>query len=215
MVLLETLVHPRVIGGYAAYACALACLMRVETWLSIVARASAPNAWIVEHILVPIARIMALLLFIGVSYPILLGIEQGPPLRALLQASDRTVVNMVNILFLMGLILPLTPFLRCIPGMLILLQIIAAEWLLLLWIGKSMGLSPVNPWPGMSVLITMLLASWIGHLAERWGQHVLWGSAMEVGPWWRYTVAGTLRLIMQLPAVLIYTRVIGNRLVLS
>ena len=59
--------------------------------------------WIFEKIFIPLSRAIGLMIFILLSYPVLFGVTDAPPLSELLSAGSHRISTLMNILFVLPL----------------------------------------------------------------------------------------------------------------
>lgn len=116
-------------------------------------------AW-VEHFLLPLARVFALMLFLLVAYPALFGVGGAPPLSVILFGTAGRIDDLINVLFFAGLLLPALPVLRRLPGLTLPLQGMAGAALLFTWLAQGLGATQVRLLPdtGQALLLAALAA---------------------------------------------------------
>lgn len=212
MTLLDTLAQPRVLLACLVFGVLNLLLMFAEQRLLIAAeRAHASTSWLMEHIYLPLARIVCILIFIALAYPALFGVQDAPSLGNLLGAGDRRTSTLINLSFLLSLLLPFVPLLGRLPSLVLPLQSLLASAMLFTWLAQARSVE-VSLWPGWMTLGVMLLWLVIGQRLALW-------LAQLFGDQWYPTRDDMDRvfyemtvLFLQLPAILIYTVQLGKQL---
>lgn len=213
MSVLEALLHPSLLLALIAYTLLNLGLIGLEHrwqphvsvhWLS---------EWIVEHIVLPVARIAVLLAFISAAYPVLFGVAEAPALLSLLGQGEHRINTLINVAFLASLLFPLVPLLGGMPGIVLPVQGIAASGLLFSWLASSLGLS-VTLWPGWTTAGVMLVWAVFGHRLAVW---LARGTGSKIDAWGGYIgsekpVYELIILFLQVPAILVYTLSLGQQL---
>lgn len=163
------------------------------------------TAWIAGHIFIPLAEVLALLIFLLVAYPVPYGLVEAPGVLELLSVDGRTA-DLINLLFLLSLLLPLLPGLGRLPGLVLLGQALAATTLLFHWLAQRLQVE-VSLVPGWLALALILVWAWVGQRLVRrlvpiTGEDLTSGRILH----WHLTGA------VQLPAILIYGQSLGRQL---
>jgi hypothetical protein len=169
--------------------------------------------WLFEHVVIPIARAMTLVLFILVAYPTLFGLEAAPPLGELLAADRLRLTTLLNIVFLLTLLLPLVPVIGRLQELVLPLQGITAATLIFRWLAAGSS-REIHYWPGLVPALGLLLLASLTHwLAKGLAQRLAQGLDRALGR------AGSDKLIyrsvvmlMQMPVILLYTLSLGRQL---
>ncbi|BAZ95101.1 histidine ammonia-lyase [Thiohalobacter thiocyanaticus] len=163
------------------------------------------SAWIADHIFIPLAEVLALLAFLLLAYPVPYGLTTAPGMLELLSADGR-ITDLINLLFLLSLLLPLLPGLGRLPGVVLLVQALAATALLFHWLGQRLQLE-VSLAPGWLALGLILIWAWVGQrLVRRLAP--MQGEALTPGRILHWHLTGAV----QLPAILIYGQSLGRQL---
>jgi hypothetical protein len=213
MTLLESLLHLDMIAALLLFVMLSVLVEVAGPWLLRSVAEVMVSYWLFEHVVIPIARAMTLVLFILVAYPALFGLEAAPPLGELLAADRLRLTTLLNLVFLLTLLLPLVPVIGRLQELVLPLQGITAATLLFRWLAAE---SPreIHYWPGlMTVLGLLLLASLTHWLAKGLAQQLAQGLDRTLGR------AGSDKLIhrsvvmlMQMPVILLYTLSLGRQL---
>lgn len=163
------------------------------------------SAW-VEHFLLPLGRVFALMVFLLVAYPALFGARQAPALHTILFGTAGRVDDLINVLFFAGLLLPSVPVLRRLPGLTLPLQGMAGTALLFTWLAQALGMSSVDlvPDAGQWLLLAVLAA--LAAAAAR----LLTITIDE--PVVRQDAHDLVLLWMQALPLLVYARMLGSQL---
>jgi len=173
-----------------------------------------PTVWMLENIALPLAHVFELIIFIVLAYPLLFGHPDLPSLFEVMRASAGQMSSIINILFLLGLLLPYVPFIGRKNAIVLPTQAIAASIVIFTWVAIDLGVRDINYWPGLlqtGVIVVLALLSFkvAALLSERLGDWVdnqleIDGSKLVLH---RVTV-----LYFQLPVILIYTLSLGRQL---
>lgn len=217
----EVLIHPKILQALAAYtACAAVLLLLTTRYAVYVDEMPADNwwykafsGWYLQHVWIPLIRVFSIIAFIVLAYPVLLGLNEAPPILELL-AADNRFNTLLNVLFFVTIGLSLLPVVDRLPALVLPLQGITAILLLVNWLLPSLNSPPVHFWPDGRLLATLLVMALISHwLALK--------TAGVVGNWLdeRYNREGfeilvyqmTL-LLFQAPIIVSYALYLGGQL---
>lgn len=181
-------------------------LLLLELRLQDAAAGSELQAWLADHLYLPLLRASALILFIFTAHPALFGLANAPGLGALLAAGHYRFDQLINLFLLVSLFLPLLPLVNRVAGITLALQGICAAALLASWLAaESAATLDYLPGPGQLLrIIAVLLAARL--LAELLAREFLRRSA------YREILVEAARMAAQLPAVIIYARYLGSQL---
>lgn len=212
--LLATLFSPQMFGALLLYGLLVMALEYFTARLHHAVRDVGLTAWVVEHVLLPWSRVLALLLFLLLAYPLLFGLHDAPPMPDLLLARDGRVSLLVNTAFVLSLLLPLAPLLGNLKGLVLPVQAIAMSAVLFHWLTLALGIEHVSYWPGGLAAVTILVLAPLTQTLARhtghWlGSHINRAQNMEGFDGLAYE---GLLLFFQVPAVLIYTLALGAQL---
>jgi hypothetical protein len=170
--------------------------------------------WIFENIFIPLSRAIGLMIFILLSYPILFGITDAPPLSTLLSAGSHRISTLMNILFLLPLVFSLIPVLGSIPALVLPVQAIAGSSLVFSWMQAALDLSDIHYMPSFVVILLIVLlavithefAKWLAlHIADRTNRFFNIKDGQIIV--YRITV-----VVAQLPVIFLYTTGLGGQL---
>ncbi|TJY58971.1 hypothetical protein E4T66_15375 [Sinimarinibacterium sp. CAU 1509] len=161
--------------------------------------------WWIEQGLLPLGRVFALMLLIGLGYPDIFGIDDAPSLRALLQAEPGRFDQWINILFIVGLLLPALPLLHRLPGLALPLQGLAGVAVVFSWLRSALNIDATLIPPRAEMVLLLLLAALASAAAK-----LLSLSVRE--PVLRQDLRDLVLLWLQAPLVIVYARMLGNAL---
>ncbi len=206
----DVILHPTLLLALIIYGVAALALVWLEYRYETILHHNPLTAWISAHALAPAARALLLLVFITMTYPILYGVEGAPPLAEVLAGGPHRINHLLNIAVIVSILLPLLPGLGAIPGLVLPVQGIAAAALLFHWLSTALG---IDTRLAPSGLVATLIVIWayVGH-------KLAWGCAHALAEWThsRWEQADVekaayelLILILQIPALLIYTLHLG------
>lgn len=205
MSLLDLLFQPRLLLALLVFVLVSTLFALAELRLEPHYRAHPATTWIGEHVFIPLAEVVALLAFLLIAHPVPYGLVEAPGVLELLGVNGRTT-DLINLLFLLSLLLPLLPGLGRLPGLVLLVQALAATALLFHWLAQRMQVE-VSLAPGWLALALILVWAWagqrlVGRLMPLQGKDLTLGRIMH----WHLTGA------VQLPAILIYGQSLGRQL---
>jgi hypothetical protein len=208
--LVEVLFHPQMIRAVLAYVLFAWALLYLGYKLADRVEGIPVTGWLTEHMALPLLRVLSMLVFLAVAYPVVFGLEALPPLSELLFGVPRRVSTLVNLLFVMSVLLAALPLIGTIQAIVLPLQGITACALLLSWASGGRA----SLWPGWDVLGAVILWAGATHTLASWLLHRL-GNYIDGR--WQLTSAqtlllDTLMLVFQLPAILVYSLTIGAHL---
>ena len=169
------------------------------------------SEWIFEHIFIPLARAIALMVFILLSYPVLFGIHEAPPISSLLSSGGNRISTLMNVIFLIPLLFSLLPIVGNIPAFILPAQAIAGASLIFSWMQGALPAQTIHYFPNIKVLLVILLLAILSQAIARWaGNH----TSNAVNRWFNIDdgqkiVYRIVILTAQLPVILIYTRGLG------
>ncbi|MEW6648539.1 MAG: hypothetical protein AB1450_15190 [Pseudomonadota bacterium] len=212
--LLTILFSPPLLGALLIYGLVVMVLEYFTARLHHAVQDVGFTAWMVEHVLLPWCRVLALLLFLLLAYPRVFGLDAAPPMPDLLWAHDGRVSTLINTAFVLSLLLPLAPLLGNLKGLVLPVQAIAMSTLLFHWLTVALNVKTVSYWPGATVVVTILLLApltqSLAHHVSHWiGGHI---NRLHNREGFESLLYEGLLLFFQVPAVLIYTLALGRQL---
>lgn len=214
MTLLESLFHPQLLFALALFSI-VSVVVEVAAYklLGIIADV-APSHWLMERIIVPAARALALVGFILVAYPVLFGVETAPSIGELLAVGQLRLTNLVNVVFLLSLLLPLIPVFSRWPAFVLPLQGIAAATMVFRWWAENQLQTDIHFWPGISTIFSLLVLAIVTHEIAKQLSHQLEKSvdALINREGSGRLIYRTVVMIMQVPVILLYTLSLGQQL---
>ena len=173
----------------------------------------APSHWIMEHITIPSARTLSLVIFILTAYPVLFGLETAPTLTELFAIDRMRLTNLVNVIFLLSLTLPMLPLISRLPAWILPIQGIAAATMVFRWLTNTRPELEIHYWPGLTTVAGIALLAFITHEIAKWLSHHLETRLDNL-----IHRAGSGRLIyravimlLQVPVILVYTLSLGRQ----
>jgi hypothetical protein len=164
--------------------------------------------WVYEHLWQPILRALAIGALIMTAYPALFDTaRQLPEFSQVLSGSGHTGI-FLDLLFVSSIALPFIPVLGRQPALILPVQTAIACALVFAWLCRAIGID-ASLWPSWGVIFTFVALATAGHfggnsLMQYFGEDPDGGDGSE---WYEAAV-----LIVQLPAVLIYTHSLGTQL---
>lgn len=170
--------------------------------------------WPWDNIGMPLLRAALMLVFILLAYPLIFALVDAPSISTLLDANERRVNYLINILFLVTLLFPFIPVLGKWEELILPAQAIAASAMLFSWLAAYQGITDIQYWPGLYTALYILVLAFVTHwLAITAFQYL--GETIDEK--FNVTNAGQLLsrafvLFMQSPAILIYCAALGRQL---
>lgn len=221
MGLSETLFHPVILFAVAAYTVSAAVLLllttRVATHIDDLAADhwwyKAFSGWYLQHIWIPLIRVFSIMAFIALAYPVLLGLNEAPPILELL-ATDNRFNTLLNVLFFVTIGLSLLPVIDRLHALVLPLQGMAAVLLLVNWLLPAKNFPTINFWPNNRLLIGLLIMAVLSHwialkTAEVFGE---WLDQRFNREGFEILVYQMALLFFQAPIILSYSLYLGNQL---
>lgn len=181
-------------------------LLFVELKLHAAAHGSAVQNWLAEHLYLPLIRATTLLVFIFVAHPQLFGLNSAPAFSDLLAGGHYRFDQLINLLLLIALLLPLIPLLDRVSGLTLALQGMCAVGLLASWMASASGIA-IRLTPDL-----WLLARIIGVLLSARVAGELLAREFIGASKYRELVLEAVRMLAQLPAVIMYAHYLGSQL---
>jgi hypothetical protein len=172
------------------------------------------SEWLFEKIFIPLFRALELMIFILLTYPVLFGLNEAPPISELLAAGSHRINTLLNILFVLPLLFPLLPVFGRIPSLLLPIQGIAGSTLIFSWMQAALQLEHIHYMPGLIIVAVIILLAILSHTIARWiASHISQGVNrffhIDDG---QIIVYRIVVVIAQLPVILIYTTGLGGQL---
>jgi len=170
------------------------------------------NNWTTQHIWLPLARIVAILLFICMAHPVLFGIESASSISTLLDS--KRINTLINVLFVVSVLLPLLPLVGRMHSLILPIQSLAAAQLLFSWMNQHDYQTEVSLLPSFStaaLLGVLIVAShFVGKLIARQVGQILDESFNVDGS--TDLIFQSVLLLLQGPLLLVYTVGLGAQL---
>ncbi|MEE8108401.1 MAG: hypothetical protein V3T36_04505 [Gammaproteobacteria bacterium] len=163
------------------------------------------GTWLSEHLYLPMLRAALVLIFVATAYPALFGLQDGPAIDRLLSDGHYRLDWWINGVLLVSLALPTVPGLGRIPGIVLTLQGMVASAMLFGWLAQDMGLAQYWLFPGWSLLAKILLITGAAGLLSWMAESYLQLARKRL-------VAESLRLLAQMPVLIIFGSALGRQL---
>ncbi|MCF6338358.1 MAG: hypothetical protein L3J84_10480 [Gammaproteobacteria bacterium] len=214
MTLLESLFHPQLLFALALFA-VISVLVEIAAYklLNTIADV-APSHWLMEHVIIPAARALALVSFILMAYPVLFGVESAMPIGELLAAGQLRLTNLVNVVFLLSLLLPLIPVFSRWSAFVLPIQGITAATMVFRWWADTQLQVDIHFWPGIPTVLGLLVFAFVTHEMAKQLSHQLEkkidGTIEREGS--GQLIYRTVVMMMQVPVILLYTLSLGRQL---
>jgi hypothetical protein len=166
------------------------------------------NAWLAEHIGIPLLSALAMILFIAILYPALFPLDALPGFYELLISEKGRMNQLINWVFVLSLMIPMIPVIGPRVEIVLPLQGLVVLALVTNWIGKYLQDPAISLLPSGMDFLWMLIWGVIGArlaviISEKLGNQLderldLIHTAAYLHP--------ILALILQTPTMVIYAR---------
>ena len=221
MTLTDALTHTNVVLASIVYIITAGFLLFITVMFAIYTEEISADNWIyksftdwyLQHVWIPIIRIAAIVVFVTLAYPTILGLNQAPPIMSVLGADNR-FSTLINVLFAVTIILPLVPVIGSLHALVLPAQGIAAVLLLVNWLLPIQHHTQIRFFPdstlSITILIMAIISHWLAtHAAEFIGDRLdLWLNRKGFAA----VVYQITLLIFQAPIILMYSLFIGKQL---
>lgn len=168
--------------------------------------------WTTQHIWLPLARIVAIILFITMAYPVLFGIEPASDIGTLLDS--QRINTLVNVLFILSVLLPLLPWVGRMHSLILPMQSLAAAQLLFTWMNQHDYQVHITLLPSFSTFVLLsclvVISHFIGKQIARHMGQILDESFHVEGS--TDLIFQSVLLLLQGPLLLVYTTGLGAQL---
>ena len=186
----------------------------IEKWLHDLLEDNPPFCIAWDLFFAPFLRAVAVVLFIYLAYPALFALNTAPGISELMHYEDAKTGNLLGVMFLIGLLLPLIPALNRHPEFVLPIQGAIATAYVFTWLAHYLHITTASVWPGIEILLIMVLLSYLGHRIAGWcGQHL--GHQLDQ----RFSTHGLdnvtryiIELLVQIPVILTYGYGLGYQL---
>jgi len=209
--MLDILFSPRILLATLLLLGASLLLGLLEAPLLHRLRTARPLDTLAAWVGLPLARLLAVLLFVAVAHPRLYGLDAAPALSELMAVDGRRWHHLLNSGFLVGVTLPFVPPFNRLPGAVVPAQAITACALVFHWLAADRGIE-ATAWPGLGLLGVMLGWSWLAHRLARAAALAAGRGAQGPAEMREALVFESLLLVLQVPIVVAYGAELGSRL---
>jgi hypothetical protein len=197
------------LAAVAAYLVTSLLVLRIEAK----ALASTENVpvvgWMTERVYLPLLRYAAVLTLLLIGYPEIFGIGNAPPLETLFEAGSGRFDLLINIGLVLCLALPLIPLVNQVPGIILTAQAILTACVILSWLAPQLGVEDPKYFMGWPVVLAVITLNFLAYLMGRALMALFPDTRRSPGP---ALIMDSMRLLAELPAVLIYTFALGRQL---
>ncbi len=192
----------------ACYLVASLIVLRIEARLLPSTENVAVVGWLTERIYLPLLRYAAVLVLLLLGYPHIFGISDAPSLGQLFASGTGRIDLLMNIGLALSLALPLIPVVNQVPGIILSTQAILTACAVLSWMAPQMGVTNPHYFMGWPVVFAVLSLNVMAYLLGR--------ALLALFTDWqrsrtRLLLLDGLRLLAEIPAVLIYTFALGRQ----
>ena len=217
---IDVLFHPDFIFAMLCHSFIAPSLIVAVFWLLDKANQSARgsswvtelNNWTTQHIWLPLARIIAILLFVTMAHPILFGIDSASSIPVLLDS--QRINTLINVLFLLSIFLPLLPIVGKMHSLILPVQSLAAAQLLFSWMNQrdyQLDITFLPSFNTLMLLSSLIIAShFIGQYTARYIGRLLDENFNVEGS--TDLIFQSVLLLLQGPLLLVYTVGLGSQL---
>lgn len=184
-------------------------VLRIEARLLPTTEGVAVVDWITERVYLPLLRYGAVLVFLLAGYPHIFGIDDAPPVQELFTAGSGRLDLLINIGLALSLALPLIPVANQVPGIVLTAQAVLTACVLVSWLAPHLGVNEPRYFMGWPIIAAVFALNVLAWLMGRALLAVFDEARQSRG---RLLLMDGLRLLAELPAVLIYTFALGRQL---
>ena len=163
------------------------------------------GTWLCERLYLPMLRASLVLIFVATAYPALYGLQDAPAIDSLLSGGSYRLDWWINGVLLVSLALPTVPGLSRIPGTILTFQGMVASAMLFGWVAQDLGLHHYWLFPGWGLLAKIMLITGVAGLLS-------WMAGYYLRIARKRLVAESLRLVAQMPALIIFGTALGRQL---
>jgi hypothetical protein len=170
--------------------------------------------WKWDHIAMPLAQVVMLILFILIAYPVIFAIEDAPSIFSLLSRDGLRINYLVNLLFVISLFFPLVPVIGNWHELILPVQGIVASMMIFSWLAASLNITQYSYWPGWEVIVWCIIMGIITHWSAVYLAHTI---GHKLDKTFNVLDSGELFsrgliLLMQSPVILIFSSGLGKQL---
>ncbi len=192
----------------AAYLVASLIVLRIEARLLPTTENVAVVGWLTERIYLPLLRYAAVLVLLLLGYPYIFAISDAPSLGQLFAGGTGRVDLLMNIGLALSLALPLIPIVNQVPGIILSAQAILTACVLVSWMAPQMGIANPQYFMGWPIVFAVVSLNVLAYLLGRALLALFAETRRSPGP---ALLMDGLRLLAEIPAVLIYTFALGRQ----
>lgn len=172
------------------------------------------SEWLFEKIFIPLFRALELMIFILLTYPVIFGLSDAPPISQLLAEGSHRINTLLNVLFVLPLLFSLLPVFGRMPSLLLPIQGIAGSTLVFSWMQAALQRQDIQYVPSIMVIGAIILLAIVSHAVAKWMAMHLSNSVnrffhINDGQKIVYRI---VVVVTQLPVILIYTTGLGRQL---
>jgi len=186
----------------------------LEAWLHDVFAGNAAFQWGWDQFFAPLLRAAMLIVFVYLAYPALFGLTSAPPIAELIAGDDVRFSNIAGVIFLVGFLASLIPGLGRNPEIILPVQGCLATGYVFYGLTGYLGVTTANLWPGIDVLLTMIIVSLFAHRLGRVAGKAFgdWldGSLGTRG--YDLVIVYAVELLAQIPVILLFGYGLGRQL---
>lgn len=186
----------------------------LESWLHDRFKGNARFQWGWDQLFAPLIRAVMLVVFVYLAYPALFGLTVAPTIGELIAADDDQINNVVGALLLIGFLASLIHGLGRSPEFVLPIQGSLATACAFHWLTTYLGVTTATFWPGIDILLTMILVSFFAHRLGRI-------AGKTCGDWlddalrtrgYNLVIVHAFELLAQIPVVLLFGHGLGRQL---
>jgi hypothetical protein len=186
----------------------------LEAWLHDVFADNPAFQWGWDQFFAPLLRAAMLIVFVYLAYPASFGLTVAPTIAELIAGDDVQFSNIAGVVFLVGFLASLIPGLGRNPEFVLPIQGCLATGYVFYGLTGYLGVTTANLWPGIEILLTMIVVSFFAHRLGR-------VAAKAFGDWldsalntrgYDLVIVHAVELLAQIPVVLLFGYGLGRQL---
>ena len=166
------------------------------------------------HLGKPLLFTFSVVLFIYLAYPASFGLAQTASLSNILEANRKTPNSLVNLVFILGFLLPIIPVLGKLPGTVVAIQAMVGNAAVFKWMTAQSTSQTVSLLPNPAPVALLLTVCWLLHVISTRISLTL-GDLVDRSfnrNGFSYLFNPAINILLHSPFILAYTLSLGNQL---
>jgi len=162
----------------------------------------------------PLLFSLSVVVFIYLTYPAGFGLTQATTFREVLDANHKNASSLINLVFILGFLLPIIPVIGKFPGTVVALQANMGNAFVFKWMTAQSNLQSVSLLPNPAPILLLLASFWLLHILATRISLVI-GDFLDRS--YHYSgfsqlLSPFISILLHGPFILTYTLSLGNQL---